>query len=105
MLGLEFQPGEVGAEAGVAVLKALYARSAEGPVTPEERAAVMKDSLVAGVYEKTVDRESAYELLSARAAQAGVEAAEQQPSKAKRMQMQGWEKGGETRLAYSYCVF
>ena len=37
-----------------------------GPVTLEERAAIMKDSLVAGVYEKTVDRESAYEKLTGR---------------------------------------
>ena len=39
-----------------------------GPVTTEERAAIMKDSLVAGVYEKTVDRESAYEKLTGRVA-------------------------------------
>ncbi|MFM7273536.1 MAG: helicase HerA-like domain-containing protein, partial [Gammaproteobacteria bacterium] len=40
-----------------------------GPITPEQRAAVMSASLVAGVYEKTVDRESAYERLNARAAE------------------------------------
>ena len=39
-----------------------------GPVTTEERAAIIKDSLVAGVYEKTVDRESAYEKLTGRVA-------------------------------------
>ena len=39
-----------------------------GPITPEERAAIMKDSLVAGVYEKMVDRESAYEKLTGRVA-------------------------------------
>ena len=39
-----------------------------GPVTPEERAATMRDSLVADVYEKTVDRESAYEKLTGRVA-------------------------------------
>ena len=39
-----------------------------GPVTPEERAAIMKDSLVAGFYEKVVDRESAYEKLTGRVA-------------------------------------
>ena len=38
-----------------------------GPITPEQRAALIKDSLVAGVYEKTVDRESAYEKLKGRA--------------------------------------
>lgn len=37
-----------------------------GPVTPEERAATMKNSLVAGIYEKTEDRESAYEKLTQR---------------------------------------
>ena len=39
-----------------------------GPITPEQRAAVIADSLVAGVYEKQVDRESAYEKLKGRAA-------------------------------------
>jgi DNA helicase HerA-like ATPase len=37
-----------------------------GPVTPAERAAVMKASPVAGHYEQVVDRESAYEKLQAR---------------------------------------
>ena len=41
-----------------------------GPITPEERKAVMAQSPVRNVYEKTVDRESAYEKLQARAAQA-----------------------------------
>ncbi|VTU28125.1 helicase HerA-like domain-containing protein [Variovorax sp. PBL-E5] len=38
-----------------------------GPITPEQRQALMANSLVAGVYEKTVDRESAYEKLKGRA--------------------------------------
>lgn len=38
-----------------------------GPVTPAERQALIAGSLVAGVYEKTVDRESAYERLKGRA--------------------------------------
>jgi DNA helicase HerA-like ATPase len=38
-----------------------------GPVTPEERTALMAQSVVAGVYEKQVDRESAFEMLRARA--------------------------------------
>src|SRR5581483_7281270 len=37
-----------------------------GPITKEERAAVMRASPVAGTYDKTVDRESAYEKLIAR---------------------------------------
>ena len=39
-----------------------------GPITPEQRQALLAGSLVAGVYEKTLDRESAYEILSARTA-------------------------------------
>ena len=40
-----------------------------GPITPEQREQIMKTSLVAGVYDTAVDRESAYELLKARAEQ------------------------------------
>ena len=40
-----------------------------GPITPEQRAQLMKSSLVAGVYENAVDRESAYEILKVRAGQ------------------------------------
>jgi DNA helicase HerA-like ATPase len=39
-----------------------------GPIAPDERKAVMTGSPVAGVYEKAVDRESAYEKLKDRAA-------------------------------------
>ena len=39
-----------------------------GPITPEQRKALLQNSLVAGVYEKAVDRESAYEKLQGRAA-------------------------------------
>ncbi|MBL8378092.1 MAG: DUF853 domain-containing protein [Burkholderiales bacterium] len=41
-----------------------------GPITDDERRALIDDSIVAGVYEKVVDRESAYEILRGRAAQA-----------------------------------
>jgi DNA helicase HerA-like ATPase len=34
-----------------------------GPITPEQRKALLDNSLVAGVYEKAIDRESAYETL------------------------------------------
>ena len=39
-----------------------------GPITPEQRKALLAGSLVAGTYEKTVDRESAYEKIKGRAA-------------------------------------
>jgi hypothetical protein len=38
-----------------------------GPITPERRAQLLSSSLVAGVYERAVDRESAYERLTQRA--------------------------------------
>lgn len=45
-----------------------------GPITDGERLDVMKTSNVAGVYDKAVDRESAYEILKARAEQSATEA-------------------------------
>jgi DNA helicase HerA-like ATPase len=51
-----------------------------GPITPDERKAAMAGSLVAGVYEKTVDRESAYEMLAARAATPPAPQPERQPA-------------------------
>ena len=38
-----------------------------GPVTPEQRAQLISSSLVAAIYEQELDRESAFEILSARA--------------------------------------
>ena len=46
-----------------------------GPITPEQRKVLIQNSLVAGVYEKTVDRESAYEKLQQRAAAGAASAA------------------------------
>jgi len=37
-----------------------------GPITPEQRQALLKDSIVSGVYEKTLDRESAFEKIKGR---------------------------------------
>ena len=45
-----------------------------GPITPQQRQALMAGSLVAGVYEKTVDRESAYEKLKGRTDQMAAQA-------------------------------
>jgi len=49
-----------------------------GPITPEERTQIIENSLIRGVYEKSIDRESAYELLTKR-----VEASEQPTSEVK----------------------
>jgi len=46
-----------------------------GPITPQQRQALMASSLVAGVYEKVVDRESAYEKLKGRTEQMATQAA------------------------------
>jgi DNA helicase HerA-like ATPase len=45
-----------------------------GPITPQERAALIKDSPVKGKYETTIDRESAFEMLAGRAEAAAKEA-------------------------------
>ncbi|MEO6033575.1 MAG: helicase HerA-like domain-containing protein [Burkholderiaceae bacterium] len=50
-----------------------------GPITPEQRAQVIASSLVAGVYEKLVDRESAYEKLKGRASASVGSAADAPP--------------------------
>ncbi len=49
-----------------------------GPITPEQRKALIAGSLVAGVYEKAVDKESAYEKLKGRAAASADRAQEMQ---------------------------
>jgi uncharacterized protein len=56
-----------------------------GPITPDQRTALINNSLVAGVYEQEIDRESAYEILSAKAQDAAAEeaAAEQAKAEAK----------------------
>ncbi|MBI4911870.1 MAG: DUF853 family protein [Acidobacteria bacterium] len=56
-------------------------RSRFAPLTPEERKAVVAGSIVAGVYEAAVDRESAFERLKARAETASREAEEAQARK------------------------
>ena len=38
-----------------------------GPITSEQRQTLLQTSLVAGIYEKTLDRESAYEMIKGRA--------------------------------------
>jgi len=48
-----------------------------GPVSAEQRKVLMANSLVAGVYEKTIDRESAYEKIKGRAPAMDAQAIEQ----------------------------
>ena len=54
-----------------------------GPITPEQRKALQADSIVAGAYEKTIDRESAHELIKGRVATKLEEAAKTKAGDAK----------------------
>ena len=53
-----------------------------GPITPEERAEIIRNSVVAGVYEQAVDRESAYEKLKGKVAAAPMAPQNQQTAPA-----------------------
>ncbi len=73
-----------------------------GPLTPEERRAVMAASPFGVKYDKAVDRESAYEILTARAlAAAGEAAAPQQPefNKARRFEPIKADRPAKTTVA------
>ena len=67
-----------------------------GPIDGAKRQQLMQTSLVAGVYEKTIDQESAYEVLKARAAQNAqqAEAASQTKTQAKAAAEAPAESGG-----------
>ena len=58
-----------------------------GPITPQERARLMAESPVAGQYDKTIDRESAFEMLQKKASDA--RDAEQQATERDRQQDTG----------------
>lgn len=62
-----------------------------GPITPEQRQQILRQSLVAGHYEQAVDRESAYEMLKQRAEQEAQETARtaQKPPKQTAPRRQG----------------
>ena len=64
-----------------------------GPITDAERAALLRRSIVAGIYDKTVDRESAFEMLKARAESEAAEQAADAAVKA-RGQSAGRAEGG-----------
>ncbi|MEQ9123950.1 MAG: DUF853 family protein, partial [Alphaproteobacteria bacterium] len=65
-----------------------------GPATAAERTAVIAASPVAGRYEKAIDRESAYEVLQARAAKAAAEAeaAEKRAAEERRRELEEKER-------------
>jgi DNA helicase HerA-like ATPase len=62
-----------------------------GPITPEQRKQLIANSLVAGTYEQSVDRESAYERLKGRAGAASQIPPPSQPGNASQPQgSKGW---------------
>ncbi len=67
-----------------------------GPVTPEERNATQQQSPVRGLYDQTIDRDSAFEALNARQAQASRQAdldkAQAQAEKDRAAQQKDWER-------------
>lgn len=53
-----------------------------GPITPEQRAALLASSLVAGIYDTAVDRDSAFEMLKAKSDQRLLEQQQQAEAEA-----------------------
>jgi DNA helicase HerA-like ATPase len=65
-----------------------------GPITDAQRRRIVQTSLVAGVYDKAVDRESAYEMLKVRAEQAAQAAAAEAQAKQDAKAARQAESGG-----------
>ncbi len=70
-----------------------------GPITPEQRTALLQSSLVAGVYEKTIDRESAYEKIKGRAAASPAQAPASGNAKSMREEAADAVRGGASDAA------
>ncbi len=71
---------ESGAPCVAARAMVIPPQSRLGPISTEERDACIKSSVVYGVYEKSVDRESAYEILTKRMKESSQPGELQQPS-------------------------
>lgn len=76
-------------------------RSQLTPLTEQERSRLLRSSLVYGHYEKTVDRESAYEKLAVRAQQAAAETAETAPPPARGSRAQERSPTGDLLGAFA----
>jgi uncharacterized protein len=63
-----------------------------GPIQPDERMMFIRQSLVAGVYEKAVDRESAFEILQKRISQQQQEKANEQVHEQQEKEIQEQQK-------------
>ena len=71
-----------------------------GPITPAQRQVLLQNSLVASVYEKLVDRESAYEMIKGRATEAAAGAAQTQAEAATKTAEGGGMMGGLNELLF-----
>jgi DNA helicase HerA-like ATPase len=69
---------EKGIPGMVEMAKIVPPQSQIGPITPDERAGILRHSVINGVYEKQVDRESAFEILEKRFAKEDAEEKEQE---------------------------
>ena len=69
-----------------------------GPLSEAERAALIQQSPLRGRYDKPIDRESAYELLTARAEQAAQQAEQSKPSAASKKAEAGGIAGAAGEL-------
>ncbi|MEN8129010.1 MAG: helicase HerA-like domain-containing protein [Pseudomonadota bacterium] len=65
-----------------------------GPITAQERQALIAGSVLKGVYEEEVDRQSAYEILQARAEQAANQAEQEAPQRSRRGSTRGRGRQG-----------
>ena len=63
-----------------------------GPITPDQRAQLMQNSLVAGQYEQAVDRESAFEILAKKAEERAAQQAQADQAEAATKQAVAEEK-------------
>jgi hypothetical protein len=69
---------EKGIPGRVEMAKIVPPQSQIGPISPEERNRIIRSSVIHGVYEKQVDRESAYEILEKKFAHEDAEKKEQE---------------------------
>jgi uncharacterized protein len=67
-----------------------------GPITPQQRQTAIQNSVVAGVYEKAMDRESAYEILTSKVQQAQAAAPPPLPQQAPEPRSTGGGRQRET---------
>jgi hypothetical protein len=68
---------EKGIPGMVEMAKIVPPQSQVGPITPTERSSIIRSSVLHGVYENQVDRESAYEILEKKFAREDAEKQEQ----------------------------